>query len=252
MGAASNDNKGSRKVETHFDDDDDDYEDDDEDEEDQIYITEDTTSDFVTSVDDASPGLFSDSGDGWFSLAGGTGLLGGEDFYGFNHLNLSFGGDISEEGRAEFSLGLGWAPVQKTSYLNQSIKDGILIANLSLQYKGFLTPPYTFMGSYFLIGGGYSHLFWKYENSIQADEYDDYGNIIGTDTISNDSLGGLDLFCGLGFNIVQTKNFQLGGELVPGIIVWYWETVQGFDNDVFDPFGYVKFRLVLNFNTSEE
>jgi len=41
---------------------------------------------------------------------------------------------------------------------------------------------------------------------------------------------------------------QFGAELVPGIIFWGWNTYEGFENDVFNPFLYLKLRLVINFD----
>ena len=50
--------------------------------------------------------------------------------------------------------------------------------------------------------------------------YDEYGNEMGMDMISSDGASGFELYAGLGLNVVQTEGFQLGGEVLPGLIAW--------------------------------
>jgi hypothetical protein len=182
----------------------------------------------------------------WLSLSGGTGLLKQDNFYGLNHFDISIGAYFSQRGRIEILVGGGWAPIQETSYLSQSLKNNVQMLNLGLVLKFYSTPRYTFLGQYFLFGLHYTLLHWEYKNPILADVYDEFGYVIGTEEISVDNLGGIGLYAGIGLNLIQSPGFQLGGELSPGVIFWGVETTQGFDNDVFDPFLYIKFSIILN------
>ena len=94
-------------------------------------------------------------------------------------------------------------------------------------------------------------MFWEYKNPILADVYDEFDNVIDTEKIYMDDLGGIELYGGLGLNLVQTRGFQFGVELSPGVIFWWFETVEGFDNDVFDPFLYTKLTMVFNFKLTK-
>lgn len=172
-----------------------------------------------------------------FCLMGGTGLLHRDDFYGLNNFNISYGGYFSEYHRAEFFAGFGIAPIQKTSDLDKSLKDGVFILNAGFNYKRFMTPRYTFLGQYFSFGIAINYMFWSYKNAIITQ---------GGEEIGSDSIGGLELFTGLGVHLIQTRYFQIGGEMLPGVILWSDDTEEGFENDVFGPFWLVKFRFTLS------
>jgi len=182
----------------------------------------------------------------WLSLSGGTGLLKQDEFYGLNHFDISIGTYFSQRGRVEILGGGGWAPIQETSYLGQSLKNSVQMLNIGLALKFYTTPRYTFLGQYFLFGLHYTIMRWEYNNPILADVYDEYGYVIGTEEISVDFLDGIGLYGGIGLNLIQSAEFQLGGELSPGVIFWMPETHKGFENDVFDPFLYIKFSIILN------
>ena len=54
----------------------------------------------------------------------------------------------------------------------------------------------------------YNYMMWAYRHPIYS----------GTKSISDDAMEGVELFGGIGFNLVQTQYFQLGGEVTPGMI----------------------------------
>jgi hypothetical protein len=177
----------------------------------------------------------------------GSGVVSSNDYYGLNNCNVNLRFRDSKQGYSQFYLGYAFAPLQKTSKLSKSIKSGIKIFELGLEHVQFTTPPYTFLGHYVLIGFEYDILYWKYKNPFYADVYDDYGNVIYQDLIKDDILSGIDIHIGSGFNLVQTWDFQVGAELVPGLKLWWFESYEGFSNDIFRPFFYAKIRFTVNF-----
>ncbi len=178
--------------------------------------------------------------DVFFSLNGGTGIISGEEFYELKHFSFSFGKYSTENQRWELFGEIGWAPVQETSDLDKSIEDGIVLFTGGLNYKYFTTPRYTFLGQYFLLGIALNEMFWQYENPIIVED---------DERIHSDHITGLELTAGVGVHIAQTKHFQIGAEVLPNIILWSFYTNEGFTNDVFGPFGSVKFRVTFTFMT---
>jgi hypothetical protein len=223
MDKASDEHEGDRTVDTDFEPGDYYYE------YEETTGTEETTDDFEAKIDSSieKMGLT-------YSFMGGPGLIKGDDFFGLNHFNASIGTYLGEYHRLELFAGFAWAPVQKTSKLNKSLESGVLMLNAGINYKLFLTPKHTFLGQYVMLGAAYNKMFWSYKNSLQ----DEYGDIIGAD-----GLDGIEIFTGIGLHLIQTKIFQIGGEIVPGIVIWGWLTDEGFDNDVFSPFWEIKFRV---------
>lgn len=251
MEKASDDSE-DRRVETEPDPDY--YYEEDEEEEEYYYqsVSDDSSEQYYQNLDDESmqPELMGtelESSPAWFSIRGGTGTIKGKDYFGLNHFNLAIGGFYIQKHRFEFNAGFAWAPIQQTSTLKQSLDGGVTLLNLGLNYKWFTTPIYTFLGQYFSFGFKYNYMFWSYKNPILADYYDDWGNKQGTEEISNDGLSGFEFYTGIGFHILQVKGFQIGTEVDPGVIFWVWETNEGFENDVFSTFWYLKFKVLINF-----
>ncbi len=188
-----------------------------------------------------------ESSPAWFSIRGGTGLIKGKDYFGLNHFNLAVAAFPVPQHRLEFNAGFAWAPIQQTSTLKQSLDGGVTLLNLGLNYNYYTTRQHTLLGQYFSFGFKYNYMIWSYKNPILADYYDDWGNHEGTEEISIDGLSGFEFYTGFGFHVLQVKGFQIGGEVSPGVIFWVWETTEGFENDVFSTFWYVKFKVLVNF-----
>jgi len=184
---------------------------------------------------------------GWATLSFGRALTTQDGFAGLNQFNLAIGNHIAQRWRAEGVLGGGWAPMKEGSELQNSLKKNAIILSIGLAVKYYLTPGHTFLGSYLLAGLSYNRMFWEYKNPITADAYDEYGNVTGTEQIYSDNIGGTDIYLGIGFNLMQTRRFQLGLEAVPGILLWGEQTWEKFDNDVFKPAVYGKLKVVINF-----
>ena len=248
MEEASDEHKGKRKVDTQPDPED-------EDDEPEYVVgvvsepaalaAADSLSVDSLSVDSAT--VIQGRKLNWFTLAGGTGLLKEDDFFGLNHFNLAIGTYPEERHYLELAAGVSWAPVQETSLLSESLDSGVILLQLGLGYKYYTTPRHTFMGLYLCAGLGYTYMRWSYKNPFEAMTYDEYGDALGMETISSDGLSGFEIYAGLGLNVVQTDGFQLGAEALPGLIAWGGETSEGFDNDVFHTFYYTKLKFFLRF-----
>ena len=248
MDKASDDNKEDREVETEPDPD---YY-----EEEEVFVvhfgSEDTLNQQQANLTDENmqPEIMETDLEAtlaWLSIRGGTGLIKGKDYFGLNHFNLAVAAFPEPQHRVEFNAGFAWAPIQHTSALKQSLDGGVTLLNLGLNYKWFTTPEHTFLGQYFTFGFKYNYMIWSYKNPILADYYDDWGNYEGTDEITGDGLSGFEFYSGIGFHVLQVKGFQIGTELSPGVIFWVWETTEGFENDVFPTFWYIKFKVLINF-----
>ncbi|MBN2103412.1 hypothetical protein JW835_05150 [bacterium] len=232
MEKASDENEEDREVETHY-----------------VWVKEEPVIESAVTEDpSASPAavgnasaVSADSSEQHFgrvlSFSGGSGLLSGSDFYGYNHFNIAYGEKISRRSRIQGYAGYMWAPLQTTGHLHHSLKNGVLLLQLGGEYRYYTTPHYTFMGQYFIGGLSFQYMFWSYKNPILFDG----------ETIRSDSMSGLEIYAGAGINLMQTRYFQLGGEILPGVILWDEETREGFENDIFGAFWHVKFRLSLSF-----
>jgi hypothetical protein len=231
MEKASDDYEGEREVETE-----DDWQEDES--EVETVISEDYSSTSLTGQSSVSPADSSNQMSGKvFSMSGGPGLLSGEDFYGYHHANLGFGLCSRQLHIFQLYVGYMWVPVSTTGTLHRSLNNGVLLLQAGAEIKYFMTPHYTFMGQYFIGGLAIHYMFWSYKNTIYADG----------ESINSDSMSGFELYAGVGINLMQTRYFQLGGECLPGMILWSKETRRGFENDVFGPFWHIKLRINVNF-----
>ncbi len=166
----------------------------------------------------------------------GTGSFEGNDFYRLHHADLSFGFYFKEKRRWEAFVGLGQLMVDETAELDKSIDD-VWLYSIGLRYKRYTTPDHTFLGHYFTFGLSYDYLHWSYENDILVDDR----------TVGGDGLYGYQFFGGMGFNLAQFNNYQLGVELLPSVVLWQAYTDEGFDNDVFGTLFMLKLRFTASY-----
>ena len=88
-----------------------------------------------------------------------------------------------------------------------------------------------------MLGCALDYMYWEYKNAL-VDQYDD--------VIKSDCLGGVELYTGIVFNLINPYKVKLGIGISPGAILWEGTTSEGFDNDLFDPFIYLKLKVILN------
>ncbi len=186
-------------------------------------------------------------------VTAGTGMLSTESFYGMTSFSVGLEQFYQSKRSAFIELGGFYSPLQTvesdkfdpaSDTIVQALDGGIFSLYAQIRLRFYTTPKHTFLGNYFGFGAGVHSMFWNYRNDLEITEYDEFDNPVGTDTVSNDQLWGLDLNGSAGINIIQAEHFVLGAEFIPGIIIWGPETYQGFTNDVFAPFFYLK----TNFN----
>jgi len=180
-------------------------------------------------------------------FAGGSGIVYNKDLFGYNHFTMTIA-PFFKSG-LYLSTGLAQSPVQKTGHLASSLKNNVYMFNIGVGYRFYTTPSHTFLGNYLAIGANYTLMAWRYKNSIYVETYDDDGVLLEKDEVFADALDGLELYCATGINLIQTKHFKIGGTITPGVILWYGTTMEGFTNDVFKPFGYLKFGINIQMNS---
>ncbi len=204
------------------------------------FFEEDKDSDEKGDSDSVSP-LDSIPTASQFAISIGNGAITSEKFTGFRGVGIEYSLLTQEKFRIDFEFEIYQAPIQETSGLNQSLKGGVFLFNFGVDLNFFTTPEHTFFGNYFFIGGGLSLLSWEYQHPIYLEhDYD-------TERITSDSVPGIDLHAGVGINVMQTDFLRIGAEVMPGILLWNPETTEGFTNDVFKPFAYIKVNFVIRF-----
>jgi hypothetical protein len=243
MEKSSDEYEGEREAETTFSPDQEDECEEDEsiDEMDQSVIIESKSVKKTRSANKYSS----------FTIRVGSGLVNSDDYYGMGLFTINLRGRIGSSDYGQIYFGYLSSPIQETSDLAKSIRNGIKIFSIGLEYIHFNTPHYTFLGQYLLIGIEYNIMYWSYKNPFYADVYDEDGNITGSDLIKSDLLTGMDIHLGIGINLIQTKKIDLGLEVAPGVKFWWFKSYEGFKNDVFDPLLYVQVRFTFNLVTSK-
>ncbi len=176
----------------------------------------------------------------------GSGFLSSDKFYGLNHFSI-LKGSYSKKKRDAllFNFGFEYSPIQQTNDIANSISGGVSEFFIGGEHRKYLNPSYTFLGNYIQTGGNLCYMFWNYQNEIAVDEYDEYGNLT-VKKVGNDGLFGLDLFFGTGVDISQKNRRHLAFEITPGIKLWFPITSQGFKNDYFSPYFYLKVGIVFD------
>lgn len=214
---ASDDNEGSRVVETppvtersHDDD------------SDELYTTvatvasndaDSTTHEPVRAVRSASLSHADSSKRStnvWLSIAGGPGLSGGDAFADLSNGSLRIGGEIGERGHVDLVGSINRAPLNTSTTLYRAVNDDILIFSGGGEGRWYTTPKHTALGHYVMGGIGFTTMAWDYRNAI----------VSGGDIIRGDRLNGIELYIGTGFEIVRTSRFRFGIEALPGIMIW--------------------------------
>ncbi|NOR44788.1 MAG: hypothetical protein GQ534_04310 [Candidatus Delongbacteria bacterium] len=191
--------------------------------------------------------------DQWLGFQFGTGFLSSESFYGLSSFSLTGNMFTSKKRSLSYEFGFDYSPLQTAEIdLNDStivnaLEGGIVSLHAGFQRRFYVTPKHTFLGNYYSLGARVHAMFWEYKNELEVIEYDEYDNPIGTDYVKHDHIWGVDLNAAVGFNLMQFKHLRIGVEFNPGITIWWFDTYQGFTNDVFAPFVYLKtnFRFLL-------
>jgi hypothetical protein len=133
--------------------------------------------------------------------------------------------------------GIKAVTAQADSALKESIEDGVLFLRGGIEGRYYPFPELQVFCPYVLAQAGGMYMYWSFKNPIAA----------GSETITNDSVAGLTLGTGAGMDLIHTKLFRLGGAFIPELYLFYSETQEGFENDVFDAYVVVRWAFELGF-----
>ena len=164
----------------------------------------------------------------------------------------SFSGDISAlthitmtpfsiEGEKELiGVFVGGAIVDlESGSLPDRATDDQWMFEVGLVYRRYLNGSHTALSPYLAAGFGCQFLFWDYRNPIYADG----------DRIEHDMLSGFEGYAGVGISTKRDSWVSFFAEVDIGATGFMGTTREGFENDVFDAFGFfsVKAGLTLKF-----
>jgi len=112
---------------------------------------------------------------------------------------------------------------------------------LDIGARGYLTPDHSLMGVYVLTGLRLGVMNWSYTNALTVPD-----GTGGLEQLSNDGVALMVPYIGIGTSLVQTKSVHLGVNFTLGGRFTGNETIEKFDNDVFQNTAEYK----LNFEAS--
>lgn len=101
-----------------------------------------------------------------------------------------------------------------------------------LTYRHYFNGSRTGLSPYITAGLGYQLLGWDYRNPVISDG----------DAITRDLLQGFEGHIGLGVSTMRDCHWGFFGEVDLGGTTFLGDTYRGFENDVFDNFGFVCFK----------
>jgi hypothetical protein len=146
--------------------------------------------------------------------------------------SILFGGFSDEHNRLAIYASGGSLLINKHSEYYNSI-NSIFNIHIGLQYRHYLNQPYNFIGIFFPIDLSLQYIAWGYKNSIVTDVHGPSNNLITQQSIKNDGLWGIALNSGMGMTIFNSSRFQIALESTFGGTLYWLETVEKFENDVF-------------------
>jgi len=163
------------------------------------------------------------SGNAWVSTPYFDSLIDMEALLGFRETNVEgiiFGG-------------IKAVTAKESSAVYDSVDEGVVFLRAGLELRYYPFPDLHFMSPFVLAQAGGIYMYWSFKNPLQA----------GPETIYGDSIGGMMLGTGIGVNLIDTAVFRLGASVMPETHLFYGETQQGFQNDVFDYYSTVRWAI---------
>jgi len=144
-----------------------------------------------------------------------------------------------ENDRYSLGLFLGGDIVDLKSGSVANAIDNTWMFEAGVSYRLYFNRAHAFISPYFSANLAYQVLFWDYRNPV----------FINGEEIQSDALEGVGGYAGLGIAFNRNTHFSFFGEAGFGGTAFLDQTVQGFNNDVFDSFGCftVKAGLCIKF-----
>ncbi len=163
---------------------------------------------------------------------------GGNSWGGAPYFNSLFDGEVLIGGREDslevlLFAGIKAVIAKESSEIYDSVDDGVLILRAGIEGRYYPFPDLQFMSPYLLAQAGGIYMYWSFKNPLEA----------GGDLITSDSVGGMMLGVGAGVNLIDKGGFRAGVSCIPETHFFYSETQQGFQNDVFDLYGNIRWAV---------
>ena len=146
-----------------------------------------------------------------------------------------------------FKFGYHRFPIPESSYLYGPIPN---LSNISLGYqmRYYFTPEHKPVNPFLAFGIDGKYLFWKYNNPIYTDVYDEFGDYFMTEEISSDGILNISSSIGTGVTFLRTNRLNTSIGIHLGGTVYRSETVESFENNVFFPDFFARFNLTFEFS----
>ncbi len=131
--------------------------------------------------------------------------------------------------------GLKAVEAKKNSEISESIDEGVLFLRAGVEARYYPIPEWQVLSPYVLAQLGGLYMYWSFKNPLDA----------GAETITSDSVGGLAAGIGAGIDLIHLEGFHLGIACIPEAYLFTSETQKGFENDVFDSYGTVRWTVEM-------
>ena len=166
------------------------------------------------------------------------GIRGGNSLQSAPYFDSIFDTELLIGFREESVEGLLFAGIKavtakESSDIYESVDEGVLFLRAGVEGRFYPFPAMQYFSPFLLAQAGGIYMYWSFKNPLEA----------GGDVITSDSVGGLMLAVGAGISLIDTDVFRLGGACIPETHLFYSETQQGFQNDVFDFYGTVRWAI---------
>lgn len=148
----------------------------------------------------------------------------------------AFVGFDSGATEVHFFGGLKLVEPKANTALRDSIQDTVALLRAGVEVRLVPFEHWRVFSPYGILRAGGLLMTWRFENPL----------IAGVEEIAGDSLGGMMLGAGVGVNIVDGERFRLGAALIPETNLFFVETSNGFENDVFSHYGTTQLMVELS------
>lgn len=127
----------------------------------------------------------------------------------------------------------------KSGSLAASAVDDTWMLETGVSWRLYFNRAHAFVSPYFSANLAYQILFWNYRNPV----------FVNGQEVQSDAVEGVGGYAGLGIAFNRDSHISFFGEAGFGGTAFIDQTIQGFNNDVFQSFGYfsVKAGLCLKF-----
>lgn len=160
----------------------------------------------------------------------------GDDYSSYGQLKLSLERAFGERNAASVFVSAGLLELEEGSRVRAAANTP-LVLGFGVGFRHYLTRQHTFLRPYFTADVSFLWMTWGYKEDQQS----------GGETVSSDSLEGMDAYVGMGFLVGSNKRVNLFGEIGAGGVAFLGTTDRELKNELFNDFGYVGMKAGLRF-----